>query len=114
METQSAQTPQTLTEQVAALIRVELAYQGMRQSQLARKIGVTEQWLSVRVRGIQPIDLNDLATIAAGLEVPVTRLLPETADVVAPLVGPEERSQPMRSRRTHAARRDTGRLTTHE
>lgn len=102
MDTRSELGAKTLTELVATEIRVELARQGMRQSQLARKIGVTEQWLSVRVRGVQPIDLNDLSVIAAGLEVPVTKLLPGEADVVAPLVGVDERSKPMRSRPAHA------------
>jgi transcriptional regulator with XRE-family HTH domain len=110
MTTNPAEETQSLTKQVATQIRIEMARQGgLRQSQLARRIGRTEQWLSVRLRGVQAIDLNDLAVIAAGLEVPVTELLPEEADVVVPLAGVDERSQPMRSRPTHArARREEG------
>lgn len=67
----------TLTQLVATEIKVEMARQDLRQSQLARKMGVTEQWLSVRLRGRQPIDLNDLARIAHALGVEVHRLLPE-------------------------------------
>lgn len=67
----------TLTQLVATEIKVEMARQDLRQSQLARKLGVTEQWLSVRLRGKQPIDLNDLARIAAGLNVSVYTLLPD-------------------------------------
>ena len=66
----------TLTQLVATEIRVEMARQDLRQSQLARAIERTEQWLSVRLRGKQPIDLNDLALIAHGLDVPVHQLLP--------------------------------------
>lgn len=51
--------------------------QDVRQSELARKIKKTEQWLSVRLRGRQPIDVNDLALIAWGLDVPVHKLLPD-------------------------------------
>lgn len=59
----------TLTVRVAAQIRAVMAYKQIRQSQLARRIGKGEQWLSVRLRGVQPIDLNDLEMIAAVLEV---------------------------------------------
>lgn len=66
----------TLTQLVALEIRLEMVRQDVLQSQLARTIGKTEQWLSVRLRGRQPIDVNDLALIAHGLDVPVHRLLP--------------------------------------
>lgn len=67
----------TLTELVALEIRLQMVRQDVKQSQLARTIKKTEQWLSVRLRGKQPIDLNDLALIAQGLGVPVHQLLPE-------------------------------------
>jgi transcriptional regulator with XRE-family HTH domain len=66
----------TLTQLVATEIRVQMARADVRQSQLAREIGKTEQWLSVRLRGRQPIDLNDLYLIAKGLGVGVHELLP--------------------------------------
>jgi transcriptional regulator with XRE-family HTH domain len=70
---------------VATQIRIEMAKQdGLRQSQLARRIGKTEQWLSVRLRGMQAIDLNDLELIARGLGVAVTALLPRDAGSTPP------------------------------
>lgn len=66
----------TLTQLVATEIKVQMARADVRQSQLAREIGKTEQWLSVRLRGRQPIDMNDLALIAKGLKVGVHDLLP--------------------------------------
>lgn len=66
----------TLTQLVATEIKVQMARSDVRQSQLARSIGKTEQWLSVRLRGRQPIDLNDLMLIAQGLNVGVHDLLP--------------------------------------
>lgn len=66
----------SLTQRVAEEIRVVLARRQMRQSQLARQLNVTEQWLSVRLRGVQPIDLNDLERIADVLGVTVIDLLP--------------------------------------
>lgn len=67
----------TLTQLVALEIRLEMVRQDVKQSDLARRIGKNEQWLSVRLRGRQPIDLNDLARIARGLEVAVHQLLPD-------------------------------------
>lgn len=72
----------TLTQLVATEIRVQMARADVRQSQLAREIDKTEQWLSVRLRGRQPIDLNDLALIARALGVGVHELLP-APDVAA-------------------------------
>ena len=80
-------TAKTLTQLVAVEIKVAMARADVRQSQLAREIGKTEQWLSVRLRGRQPIDINDLALIAKGLGVGVHTLLPspeEAAEAVDP------------------------------
>ncbi len=72
----------TLTQLVATEIKVQMARADKLQSQLAREIGKSEQWLSVRLRGRQPIDLNDMRLIAEGLGVSVYELLPpaESAD----------------------------------
>lgn len=66
----------TLTQLVATEIKVAMARRDVRQSQLARAIGKTEMWLSVRLRGVQPIDMNDLALIARGLGAGIHELLP--------------------------------------
>lgn len=75
----------TLTQLVATEIRVQMARADVKQSQLARNLGTNEQWLSVRLRGRQPIDMNDLALIARALGVSVYELLPspEVADAAA-------------------------------
>ncbi|GIF08724.1 helix-turn-helix domain-containing protein [Actinoplanes siamensis] len=67
----------TLSQLVATQIKVAMVLaDDIKQSELARRIGKTEQWLSVRLRGKQPIDLNDLALIAHGLGVGIQQLLP--------------------------------------
>lgn len=66
----------TLTQLVAIEIKVQMARADVRQSQLAREIGKTEQWLSVRLRGRQPFDIHDLALIAKGLGVGLYEILP--------------------------------------
>jgi transcriptional regulator with XRE-family HTH domain len=73
----------TLTQLVALEVRLEMVRQDMKQSDLARTIGKNEQWLSVRLRGKQPIDVNDLGLIARGLGVPYTSLLPSAEAAAA-------------------------------
>lgn len=66
----------TLTQLVATEIKVQMARADIRQSELARKIGKNEQWLSVRLRGRQPFDINDMALVATGLGIGIHDLLP--------------------------------------
>lgn len=80
----------TLTQVVAMEIRVAMTRADVRQSELARRIGKTEQWLSVRLRGKQPIDLNDLALIAGGLGVSPIALL-STSDIATAAAGHPKR-----------------------
>jgi len=68
----------SLNGRVAAQTRAVMAFHQIRQSELARKIGVTEQWLSVRLRGVQMIGLDDLEKIAAGIGVQVAELFPRS------------------------------------
>lgn len=77
----------SLTQLVATEIKVAMARGDVRQSQLARKLGKNEQWLSVRLRGVQPIDMNDLHRIAEALGVGVHDLLP-SPDVAAGAASP--------------------------
>lgn len=53
-----------------------LVRRDMKQTELAARLGVNEMWLSRRLRGAQPIDLNDLARIAEVLGVTAADLLP--------------------------------------
>lgn len=75
MSITSETTAKTLSQLVATQIKVQLVLADMRQSELARRIGKNEQWLSVRLRGTQPIDMNDLALIADALGVSVAELV---------------------------------------
>jgi transcriptional regulator with XRE-family HTH domain len=78
----------TLTQLVATQIKLQMVLaDDIKQSQLARKIGKTEQWLSVRLRGRQPLDVNDLALIADGLGVGVHDLLPPPEAVARVIAG---------------------------
>lgn len=67
---------ESLTERVAEEIRAYLGRRRMSQAQLARALGQSQMWVSDRLRGTQPIDLNDLQRIADVLDVGVLDLLP--------------------------------------
>jgi len=76
MTTTPEQRTATLSELVAEEIRALMGRRRMSQAQLARGIDKTEMWVSLRLRGKQPIDMNDLHVIAGALGVGVHDLLP--------------------------------------
>ncbi len=100
-------------------IRVAMTRADVRQSDLARRIGKTEQWLSVRLRGKQAIDLNDLALIAGALSVNPIALLPAPEIMAAAARNPNRDSGPVSrlltpastARQTRPAHRPTGRTS---
>lgn len=55
-----------------------MARQGVRNANLAARLGVSEMWVSRRVRMNPPASMTiaELEQIAAALDVPVTRFLP--------------------------------------
>jgi transcriptional regulator with XRE-family HTH domain len=66
----------TLSEQVAEEIRAMLGRKRVTGRELARRLGVSQPWVSQRLTGHQEIGLNDLERIANALEVEVAELLP--------------------------------------
>ena len=66
----------TLTALVAAEIRAWMGRLNVRQSELARRMGESDQWMSMRLKGRTPIDLNELQRIATALELTVADLMP--------------------------------------
>lgn len=61
---------------VAAEVRAEMARQRMTATKLSRRMGVTDMWLSRRLRGDVGITIDELDEIARALGVPWWRLLP--------------------------------------
>lgn len=76
----SVQSAVSLSKAVGKEIRVLLVRRDMKQTEMAARLGVTEMWLSRRLTGTQPIDLNDLDRIAAVLQVQVADLLPRRSE----------------------------------
>lgn len=66
----------TLSEEVAEEIRVIMLRRRTTGARLAKELGVSAAWISYRLTGTQPIDLNDLERIASALGVTVVDLLP--------------------------------------
>lgn len=101
---------ESLSATIAKRIRGLLGEQGISQARLARDLGVSQMYVSDRIRigGKTPIDVNDLQRIAALLGVPVIDLLPSAARVtptarypLAPVAAPhpvDVRSPRSRSR----------------
>jgi transcriptional regulator with XRE-family HTH domain len=68
----------TLSSEVAEEIRAMMGRKRVSGARLAQMLGVSAAWISYRLSGTQPIDLNDLQRIARALEVPVGALLPRS------------------------------------
>lgn len=65
-----------LRAQVAAEVRAELARQRLTQQRIVDKLGRSQAYWSRRVNGEEPFDLDDLASLAALLDVPIGRFIP--------------------------------------
>jgi transcriptional regulator with XRE-family HTH domain len=74
--TQANERTATLSELVADEVRVAMTRRRMSGRELATKLNVSPSWVSYRLSGKQPIDLNDLLRIANALGVGVHELLP--------------------------------------
>lgn len=84
----------TLSDRVAEEVRAMLARRRVSGRKLADQLGVSPSWVSYRLTGTQPIDLNDLERIASALNVEVTDLLPRSSEgrVVASSSATNQRS----------------------
>lgn len=87
MTTAPEQRTATLTELVAQEIDAVRGRKRMSQAQLAKLMGKTPMWVSLRLRGRQPIDMNDLWIFARALGIGVHELLP-SPEVVAGAADP--------------------------
>lgn len=81
----------TLSVRVAEEIRGWMGKRRVTGAELARRLGVSQMWVSYRLSGKQPIDLNDLEMISKALSVPVRQLLPnDPAERVLTIPGSAE------------------------
>jgi transcriptional regulator with XRE-family HTH domain len=64
-----------LNKAVAAQIRSVLAWRNSNQATLARQMGVTEVWLSRRLREVMPLSLDDVERIAHALKLEPAELI---------------------------------------
>ncbi len=85
--TQAHERSATLSELVAEEVRALMARRRMSGRQLATTLGVSPSWVSYRLTGVQPIDVNDMHLMAGALGVEVHDLLPsreQASRAVAP------------------------------
>ena len=83
----------SLSERVAEEIRALLARRRMSGRQLAAALGVSQTWMSSRLSGSTPIDLNDLERIAQVLSIDASNLMPLSAEGRTVVVAGEPRRQ---------------------
>jgi transcriptional regulator with XRE-family HTH domain len=69
---------ESLSTQVAANVRAEMARQRKRQSDLGDVLGLTQGAVSKRMSGTVALDVNEVGKIAEFLGVPVSALLGDT------------------------------------
>lgn len=72
------QTP-THSQRVARNVRAEMVRAGRTQSQIAGRLGISQQSLSRRLSGLTSFTIDELAVIATTLEVRLTDLVGEVA-----------------------------------
>lgn len=75
MDTEVTRTEIDASGRVAEEIRALLARRRMSGRELARKLDVSPSWVSYRLTGTQPIDINDLVSIAKVLGVKASDII---------------------------------------
>jgi len=74
---------QSTTQYVAAEVRAELGRQGHDNTWLARQLGVSDMWVSRRLRSITEFTADDLVRVAETLRVEPSQFLPSPAAIVS-------------------------------
>lgn len=80
-----------LSARVAGEIRAEMARRRISGRSLASELGVSQAWMSGRLSGATPIDLNDLELIAQGIGVEAVELLSRAPGRAVVTAGTAER-----------------------
>lgn len=65
----------TTAQRTGANVRAEMARQTMSQAALADRLGMSQSMLSYRLSGKVPFNVDELAQVAAVLDVPTSALL---------------------------------------
>lgn len=68
---------------VVPRVRGAMAERGVTGVELAKRLGVTQPWMSRRLTGAVEFRASELESVARALDVPLTRLLPEGGEAAA-------------------------------
>ena len=71
----------TASARTGAKIRAEMSRRGVSQSRLAEHLGLSQAAISARLRGITPVDVNELEKIARFFNIPTGALVAEVSEV---------------------------------
>lgn len=92
MSTETVPTARgSLSERVGMEIKVAMVRAGVTGRELARRLGTSQTWVSTRLNGTTPLDLNELQRIADALGVTVIDLLTPTLKLSKDAPGPNGR-----------------------
>lgn len=80
----NSQSPSELGRRIATTIRVALAERNISRAELARRTGMDDSYLHRRMTGRPVFDADDLANIAAALDVPISSLLGDGTGPTSP------------------------------
>lgn len=64
-----------VARRVAEKVRAEVRRKGLTQCYLAQQLGTSQPFISRRLSGRVPFDVDDLAKIAELLDIPITELI---------------------------------------
>lgn len=101
----------SLSERVGMEIKVEMVRAGVSGRRLALRLGVSQSWISTRLNGTTPIDLNELERVADVLGIDGAELLRRAAQSTSRTATahyPEVAIRPTRAHATHPHNRPTG------
>lgn len=98
--TPAAQT-KPLAQRVAAEVRAEMARQMITQKEMARRLEQIDMWLSRRLRGHVPFNLDELERVAQALDLSVSTLIERAGKVTdkQPVRHPVNAVRPLRGPR---------------
>jgi transcriptional regulator with XRE-family HTH domain len=71
-------TSDTYSDRVAAEVRAHAARRGLQQQDLAHALGYQQPQISKRLRGLVPFTINEIAALAALLDIQPSDLLPQS------------------------------------
>ena len=78
-----SKAPDDYASRVRLRVRLALTEHNLSGAALARQVGWSQSYVAHRLTGRRPFTVEDIAKIAAALDIPVNRLTADRAEAVA-------------------------------